>query len=126
MVSKRLMLSPPERRELSRRLRSRSVRSEDARRAEVILRCARGQSVRVIAGALRCSTSYVQRWINRRGQPLRPQNQARGSLLRRRSWIGFEPRDAILEVLDEAIADRKAQVRVVAFDLCASRMSCRV
>ena len=65
MASKRLMLSPPERRELSRRLRSRSVRSEDARRADVILRSARGQSVREIAGALECSTSYVQRWTNR-------------------------------------------------------------
>ena len=65
MASKRLMLSPPERRELSRRLRSRSVRSEDARRADVILRSARGQSVREIAGALGCSTSYVQRWTNR-------------------------------------------------------------
>ena len=62
------MLSPPERRELSRRLRSRSVRSEDARRADVILRSARGQSVREIAGALGCSTSYVQRWTNRFGQ----------------------------------------------------------
>jgi hypothetical protein len=51
MASKRLMLSPPERRELGRRLRSRSVRSEDARRADVILRSARGQSVREIAGA---------------------------------------------------------------------------
>ena len=65
MASKRLMLSPPERRELSRRLRSRSVRSEDARRADVILRSARGQSVREIAGALGCSTSYVLRWTNR-------------------------------------------------------------
>jgi transposase len=65
MASKRLMLSPPERRELSRRLRSRSMRSEDARRADVIIRSARGQSVREIAGALGCSTSYVQRWTNR-------------------------------------------------------------
>ncbi|HUL10824.1 MAG TPA: phospholipase D-like domain-containing protein [Methylococcaceae bacterium] len=34
------------------------------------------------------------------------------------AWMGFEARDAILEVLDEAIADKKAQVRVVAYDLC--------
>lgn len=33
------------------------------------------------------------------------------------SWMGFEARRAILEVLDEAIADKKAQVRVVAYDL---------
>jgi transposase len=65
MGSKRLKLSPPERRELRRRLRSRSVHSEDARRVDVILRSAHGQSVREIAKALGCSTSYVQRWTNR-------------------------------------------------------------
>jgi len=32
-------------------------------------------------------------------------------------WMGFEARSAILEVLDEAIADPTAQVRVVAYDL---------
>jgi phosphatidylserine/phosphatidylglycerophosphate/cardiolipin synthase-like enzyme len=33
------------------------------------------------------------------------------------AWMGFEARHAILEVLDRAIADKKAQVRVVAYDL---------
>jgi phosphatidylserine/phosphatidylglycerophosphate/cardiolipin synthase-like enzyme len=33
------------------------------------------------------------------------------------AWMGFEARSAILEVLDQAIADKKAQVRVVAYDL---------
>ena len=33
------------------------------------------------------------------------------------AWMGFEARSAILEVLDQAIADTKAQVRVVAYDL---------
>lgn len=33
------------------------------------------------------------------------------------AWMGFEARDAILEVLDQAIADNTAEVRVVAFDL---------
>lgn len=33
------------------------------------------------------------------------------------AWMGFEARQAMLEVLDEAIADTKAQVRVVAYDL---------
>jgi hypothetical protein len=33
------------------------------------------------------------------------------------TWMGFEARHAILEVLDQAIADKKAQVRVVAYDL---------
>lgn len=32
-------------------------------------------------------------------------------------WMGFEARDAILEVLDMAVADKKAEVRVVAYDL---------
>jgi phosphatidylserine/phosphatidylglycerophosphate/cardiolipin synthase-like enzyme len=32
-------------------------------------------------------------------------------------WMGFEARDAILEVLDQAIADDKAQVEVIAYDL---------
>ena len=34
------------------------------------------------------------------------------------AWMGFEAHHAILEVLDKAIADKKAQVRVVAYDLC--------
>ena len=33
------------------------------------------------------------------------------------TWMGFEARHAILEVLDQAIADKNAQVRVVAYDL---------
>ena len=60
--SKRVMISPPERRELGRRVRSRSIRAEDARRAQVILALAGGRGVRGTAAALGCSTSYVQRW----------------------------------------------------------------
>jgi phosphatidylserine/phosphatidylglycerophosphate/cardiolipin synthase-like enzyme len=33
------------------------------------------------------------------------------------TWMGFEARQAILDVLDEGIRDKKAQVRVVAYDL---------
>jgi hypothetical protein len=33
------------------------------------------------------------------------------------NWMGFEARSAILEVLDQAIADTAAQVRVAAYDL---------
>lgn len=33
------------------------------------------------------------------------------------TWMGFEARSAILEVLDQAIQDKQAQVRVVAYDL---------
>jgi phosphatidylserine/phosphatidylglycerophosphate/cardiolipin synthase-like enzyme len=38
------------------------------------------------------------------------------------SWMGFEARGAILKVLDEAIADTQAQVRVVAYDLNEPRI----
>ena len=33
------------------------------------------------------------------------------------AWMGFEARSAILDVLDQAIADKKAQVRAVVYDL---------
>jgi phosphatidylserine/phosphatidylglycerophosphate/cardiolipin synthase-like enzyme len=33
------------------------------------------------------------------------------------TWMGFEARSAILELLDEVIADKKAQVRAVMYDL---------
>jgi phosphatidylserine/phosphatidylglycerophosphate/cardiolipin synthase-like enzyme len=33
------------------------------------------------------------------------------------AWMGFEARSAILEVLEEAVADKQAQVRVIAYDL---------
>ncbi len=41
-------------------------------------------------------------------------------------WMGFEARDAILEVLDDAIADPKAQVRVVAYDLSEPQVVSRL
>ena len=53
------MISPPERRELSRRIRSRRIRAEDARRARVILALGSGLGVRAVAGMLKCSSSYV-------------------------------------------------------------------
>lgn len=65
MVTKRLILTPPERRELQRRVRSRSVRAEDSRRARVILALAGGRGLRETAAALGCSSSYVQRWAGR-------------------------------------------------------------
>jgi phosphatidylserine/phosphatidylglycerophosphate/cardiolipin synthase-like enzyme len=33
------------------------------------------------------------------------------------AWMGFEAHSAILEVLDDAISDKQAQVRVIAYDL---------
>ena len=65
MAAKRLILTPPERRELQRRVRSRSVRAEDSRRARVILELAGGRGLRETANYLACSSSYVQRWAGR-------------------------------------------------------------
>jgi transposase len=58
----RVVISPPERQELQRRVRSRSIRAEDAKRAKVVLSLASGAGVRAVAAELGCSTSYVQRW----------------------------------------------------------------
>jgi len=41
-------------------------------------------------------------------------------------WMGFEARSAILDVLDEAIKDKKAGVRVVAYDLNESEVVSRL
>lgn len=41
-------------------------------------------------------------------------------------WMGFEARDAILDLLDEAFADKKAQVRVVAYDLSEPEVVARL
>jgi len=65
MAAKRLILTPPERRELQRRVRSRILRTEDSKRARVILEVAGGRGLRGTATYLACSTSYVQRWTGR-------------------------------------------------------------
>jgi transposase len=65
VATKRLILAPPERLELERRVRSRTLRAEDVRRARLVLERASGTSVRVTAALLACSTSYVQRWVER-------------------------------------------------------------
>jgi len=65
------MLTDPEQEELQRRVRSRSVRAEDSRRARVILELAGGRGLRATATYLACSSSYVQRWAGRfRGERL--------------------------------------------------------
>jgi transposase len=58
----RVFIAPPERRELERRVRARSGRSEDARRARLILMLAGGKSYREIENELGCSSTYVSRW----------------------------------------------------------------
>ena len=61
----RVFMAPPERAELERRVRSRSSRAEDARRARLILLLAGGSSYREIARELRCSSEYIAKWKGR-------------------------------------------------------------
>ena len=65
MPTNDLVLTPEERSELQRRVRSRSLRAEDCQRARVILGVASGRGLRETAASVSCSTSYVQRWLGR-------------------------------------------------------------
>lgn len=55
-------LLPEERAELERRVRSRSLRADDSRRARLILMLADGDSYLSIRTALKCNANYVSRW----------------------------------------------------------------
>lgn len=60
-----LDLSKSDRRELESRVRSRTVRAEDQRRAQTLLLAADGASYREIQAAISCSSAYVARWCGR-------------------------------------------------------------
>lgn len=60
-----LTLTADERAELERRVRSRKIRAEDARRAQVILMLAAGESFSAITGVVGCYPDYVSRWKQR-------------------------------------------------------------
>jgi len=60
-----LTLTPDERTELERRIRSLKIRAEDARRARVILMLAAGESYSTIEAAIPCYRDYVNRWRRR-------------------------------------------------------------
>ena len=60
-----LTLTDDERAELERRVRSRKIRAEDARRAQVILMLAQGESFSTITAAVGCYPDYVSRWKQR-------------------------------------------------------------
>ena len=63
-----LTLTPPERRELKKRLRSRILPAEDVRRARLILMLAQGDSYSQIRQILVCNRSYISRWKQRFAQ----------------------------------------------------------
>jgi len=60
-----LTLTTDERTELERRMRSRAIRSEDARRARVIVMLADGASYSTIERTLPCYRDYINRWRRR-------------------------------------------------------------
>src|SRR5882762_10430313 len=60
-----LTLTTDERSELERRIRSRKIRAEDARRAQVILMLANGESFSMITATVGCYPDYVSRWKQR-------------------------------------------------------------
>jgi transposase len=60
-----LMLTDDERTELERRVRSRKIRAEDARRAQVILMLADGAPFTAITTTVGCYPDYVSRWKQR-------------------------------------------------------------
>src|ERR1700692_854848 len=65
MILGRVILAPPERRELKRRARSRSLAVESVRRAKVILMLAVGDSYSKIGERLGCSDRYISLWKER-------------------------------------------------------------
>jgi transposase len=66
LMTERIILSPPERRELKRISRSRSARSEDVRRANIVLSLAAGShSLSEISRRERCSINTVRLWRDR-------------------------------------------------------------
>jgi len=65
-MAERIILSPPERRELNRMSQSRGARVEDARRAKIILTLASGRlSLSAISRQERCSLNTVRLWRGR-------------------------------------------------------------
>jgi transposase len=60
-----IRLAPHERRELQGRVRARTGRAEDARRARMLLMLAAGHSYTEIQTALDCPATYISRWKQR-------------------------------------------------------------
>jgi transposase len=65
MQTSRIAVAPPERLALKRRAASRRGRSDDAKRARLILKLAAGQSYSQIMKSLECSQNYIVRWKSR-------------------------------------------------------------
>lgn len=62
MQKTRVRLAPHERKELRKRVRTRTLRADDVRRARLIMMLAEGQSYVAIQHALGCNASFIARW----------------------------------------------------------------
>src|ERR1044071_10057879 len=65
MINSTFAVNSSEREELTARMRSRTLPSEDVRRARMILMLADGESFTTIQLALGCNRSYISRWKQR-------------------------------------------------------------
>lgn len=65
MQKKCVRLAPHERRELLKRIRTRSLRADDSRRARLIMMLAEGQSYASIQAALGCNPNFISLWKKR-------------------------------------------------------------
>src|ERR1043166_516072 len=65
METTKFELTDSEREELAARMRSRTLPSEDVRRARLILMLADGESFTTIQRALGCNRSYISQWKRR-------------------------------------------------------------
>jgi transposase len=65
MINPIFAVSSSEREELAARMRSRTLPSEDVRRARLILMLADGESFTAVQTVLRCNRSYISRWKQR-------------------------------------------------------------
>lgn len=64
-MTSRFVISPPERRRLQKVAKSRSARSEDSRRARIVLALGKGASLRKLSVQERCSVNTVRLWRER-------------------------------------------------------------
>jgi len=81
------------------------------------------------------SQAFVRRWApDAKLSTLLPDNNSKGleftpthkNADKAHAWMGFEARSAICELLDEAIANKKAEVRAIAFELNLPEILTRV
>lgn len=104
MEHTRVILAPPERRELESRLKRRRERTERSRRADLILRLAAGHSYRDIEDEMGCSSAWIALWSRRfREERIAGLRSRHGG---RKAWVATPERQArVLAKTREAPSD---------------------